>query len=55
MRVLKDPRVLINSFINFLMERLISDSVIARETAKEALGSELSIRLYPKLTKHFEE
>lgn len=55
MRVLKDPRVLINSFINFLMERLISDSVIARETAKEALGSELSIRLYPKLTKHFED
>jgi len=55
MRVLKDPRMLINSFINFLMERLISDSVIARETAKEALGTELSIRLYPKLTKHFEE
>ncbi|KAH9030143.1 hypothetical protein EDB85DRAFT_1456161 [Lactarius pseudohatsudake] len=55
MRVLKDPRVLINSFINFLLERLISDSVIARETAKEALGSELSIRLYPKLTKHFED
>ncbi|KAI0306901.1 hypothetical protein B0F90DRAFT_1915023 [Multifurca ochricompacta] len=55
MRVLKDPRVLINSFITFLMERLISDSVMARETAKEALGSELSIRLYPKLMKHFED
>ncbi|KAI0291754.1 hypothetical protein BC826DRAFT_969907 [Russula brevipes] len=36
-------------------ERLISDSVMARETAKEALGSELSIRLYPKLMKHFED
>jgi hypothetical protein len=55
MRVLKDPRQLINNFITFLMERLISDSVMARETAKEALGSELSIRLYPKLMKHFEE
>ena len=55
MRVLKDPRALINNFITFLMERLISDSVMARETAKEALGSELSIRLYPKLMKHFEE
>ncbi|KAF8506037.1 hypothetical protein F5888DRAFT_1937943 [Russula emetica] len=55
MRVLKDPRVLINNFITFLMERLISDSVMARETAKEALGSELSIRLYPKLMKHFED
>ncbi|KAI0040644.1 hypothetical protein FA95DRAFT_1647858 [Auriscalpium vulgare] len=55
MRVLKDPQELITNFIMFLIDLLVSDSVMAREISKEALGSELSPRLYGKLMKHLDQ
>ncbi|KAI0026498.1 hypothetical protein K488DRAFT_66360, partial [Vararia minispora EC-137] len=55
MRVLKDPRELITFFIQYLIDMLLTDSVMARETAKEVLGSELSYRLHGKLLKHLDE
>lgn len=55
MRVLKDPRDLVTNFIQYLSDLLLTDSVMARETAKEALGSELSYRLHGKLLKHLDE
>ncbi|KAI0265102.1 hypothetical protein BC834DRAFT_880157 [Gloeopeniophorella convolvens] len=55
MRVLKDPRDLINSFLAFLTERLVAESPFVRDTARDALGRELSVRLYPRLLKHFED
>jgi len=55
MRVLKDPRELVSNFVTYLIDLLISDSVMARETAKEALGSELSHRLYSLLVGHLDE
>ncbi|THH13571.1 hypothetical protein EW146_g6666 [Bondarzewia mesenterica] len=55
MRVLKDPRDLVGTFVTYLIDLLVSDSVMAREISKEALGSELSPRLYTKLFKHLDE
>ncbi|TFY83118.1 hypothetical protein EWM64_g893 [Hericium alpestre] len=55
MRVLKDPRDLINTFITYLIDLLVSDSILAREASKEALGTELSPKLYGKLFKHLDE
>ena len=55
MRVLKDPRDLVGTFVVYLIDLLLSDSVMAREISKEALGSELSPRLYAKLFKHLDE
>ncbi|KAH7931340.1 hypothetical protein BV22DRAFT_1124264 [Leucogyrophana mollusca] len=55
MRVLKDPADLVNVFVDFLTDALIDDVVRVREVAKEALGSELSPRLFAKLFKHLEE
>ncbi|KAA1466679.1 hypothetical protein DENSPDRAFT_831556 [Dentipellis sp. KUC8613] len=55
MRVLKDPRDLINTFVTYLIDLLVSDSSMARDISKEALGSELSPRLYGKLFKHLDE
>ncbi|KAI0065862.1 hypothetical protein BV25DRAFT_1988944 [Artomyces pyxidatus] len=55
MRVLKDPEDLMTNFIRYLIDLLVSDSVMARETAKEALGTELSPRLYGKLMKHLDQ
>ncbi|KAI0026519.1 hypothetical protein K488DRAFT_92404, partial [Vararia minispora EC-137] len=57
MRVLKDPRELITFFIQYLIDMLLTDLVMAWETAKGALGSELrvSYRLHGKLLKHLDE
>lgn len=55
MRVLKDPRELITTFVTYLIDLLISDSVMARDVSKETLGSELSPKLYGKLFRHLNE
>ncbi|KAF9238786.1 hypothetical protein BU15DRAFT_88233 [Melanogaster broomeanus] len=55
MRVLRDPAELVNIFIEFLTAALIDDTVRVREVAREALGSELSPRLFAKLFKYLDE
>lgn len=55
MRVLRDPRELITTFVTYLIDLLISDSIMAREISKEALGTELSPKLYGKLFRHLDE
>ena len=55
MRVLKDPGELVNIFIESLTGHLVSESIRVREVAREALGSELSPRLFARLFKHLDE
>ncbi|KAG1752509.1 uncharacterized protein EDB91DRAFT_1102988 [Suillus paluster] len=55
MRTLRDPADLVTIFIEFLTGALIDDVVRVREVAREALGSELSPRLFSKLFKHLDE
>ncbi|KAH7887502.1 hypothetical protein F5I97DRAFT_2056906 [Phlebopus sp. FC_14] len=55
MRALRDPAELVNIFIEFLTGALIDDAVRVRDVAREALGSELSPRLFAKLFKHLHE
>jgi hypothetical protein len=55
MRVLRDPTDLVTIFIEFLTGALIDDVIRVREVAREALGSELSPRLFSKLFKHLDE
>ncbi|KAF8450670.1 hypothetical protein L210DRAFT_3520995 [Boletus edulis BED1] len=55
MRVLRDPGELVNIFIEFLTAALVDDTIRVREVAREALGSELSPRLFARLFKHLDE
>lgn len=55
MRVLRDPGELVNIFIEFLTAALVDDAIRVREVAREALGSELSPRLFARLFKHLDE
>jgi hypothetical protein len=55
MRSLRDPADLVALFIEFLTGALIDDVVRVREVAREALGSELSPRLFSKLFRHLDE
>lgn len=55
MRTMKNPKMLVERFIKELTDFLISDSTNIRETAREALGTELSPSLYGVLFKHLEE
>lgn len=55
MRSLRDPADLVALFIEFLTNALIDDVVRVREVAREALGSELSPRLFSKLFRHLDE
>ncbi|KAI6152285.1 hypothetical protein BKA82DRAFT_4387651 [Pisolithus tinctorius] len=55
MRALRDPEELVNSFIEFLTAALVDENARVRETAKEAIGSELNPRLLSKLFKHLDE
>ena len=54
MRLIQNPSPLIEDFINFLMTLLINGDTQTRDIVREALGSELSPRLYGKLIKHLE-
>ncbi|KAG6336483.1 hypothetical protein ID866_2597 [Astraeus odoratus] len=55
MRALRDPEELVNTFIVFLTNALVDENVRVRDVAREALGSELSPRLFSKLFKHLDE
>jgi neurofibromin 1 len=55
MRVLQNPMTIVSTFITDLTALLIADSVKVRDVARDALGSELSPRLYGRLFKHLEE
>ncbi|KAG8218508.1 hypothetical protein J3R82DRAFT_4145 [Butyriboletus roseoflavus] len=55
MRVLRDPGELVNIFIEFLTAALVDDAIRVREVAREALGSEISPRLFARLFKHLDE
>lgn len=55
MRSLRDPADLVAIFIEFLTAALVDDEVRVREVAREALGSELSPRLFSKLFRHLDE
>jgi hypothetical protein len=52
MRVLRDPVDLAETFVQSLIELLVAESIQARDVARDALGSELSPRMYPILFRH---
>ena len=54
-RVLHDGETYIQNFIQWSVEFLISNIPRARDTVKEALGSELNPRLYPRLFRSLNE
>ena len=54
MRIIQNPLPLVEDFVNFLMTLLVSGDTQTRDIVREALGSELSPRLYGKLIKHLE-
>lgn len=55
MRVLQNPMNMVSTFITDLTDLLIAESAQVREVARDALGSELSPRLYAKLFRHLDE
>lgn len=55
MRALRDPEELVNAFIEFLTGALMDGNIRVREVAREALGSELSPRLFSKLFRFLDE
>jgi neurofibromin 1 len=55
MRDLQDPVTMVSAFITDLTDLLIAESAQVREVARDALGIELSPRLYGKLFRHLEE
>ena len=55
MRVAQDPSLMVEKFVMDLTDLLVVDSMQVREVAREALGSELSPRLYSRLVRHLDE
>jgi hypothetical protein len=55
MRVMQNPVVLVGTFITSLTNLLVMSDTQIRDVARDALGSELSPRLYSKLLKHLDE
>ena len=55
LRIEVDGDEMLQEFMSASMEVLIANSAVARDTAKEALGSELNPRLYGRLFKHLNE
>jgi len=48
---LRNPDEMLTSFLNLLIELLVSDSLPVRSTARDALGGELSQKLYDRVFK----
>lgn len=48
---LRNPDELLTSFLNLLIELLVSDSPPVRNTSRDALGGELSPKLYDRVFK----
>lgn len=55
LRVLRNPADLLAIFITETIDLLVSDSGQAREVAREALGNELSPRLYARIVKELDK
>lgn len=55
MRVLQNPITIVSKFITDVTALLIADTVKIRDVARDALGSELSPRLYGMFFKHLKE
>lgn len=55
MRVVKNPVPMVSTFINELADFLVAPDMQIREVARDALGAELSPRLYSKLLKLLDE
>lgn len=54
-RISQDGNFMLQDFIASTVEFLVSEVPLARDTAKEALGSELSPRLFSRLFKQLYE
>lgn len=52
MCALRDPSLLLEEFLSYLVDLLCSSSPLARDTAREALGLDLSPKLYVQAFKH---
>ena len=48
---LRNPDEMLTSFLNLLIELLVSDSLVVRSTSRDALGGELSSKLYDRVFK----
>lgn len=55
MRVPRDGSLMLQEFLATTMDMLVSEIPLARDTAKEALGSELNPRLFMRLFKQLNE
>ncbi|GLB34218.1 putative GTPase-activator protein for Ras-like GTPases [Lyophyllum shimeji] len=55
MRVIQNPVPLVGTFISDLTSLLVVPDTQIRDVARDALGSELSPKLYSKLLKHLDE
>jgi neurofibromin 1 len=55
MHVSQDPMPMVSVFINDLTDLLIAESAQVREVARDALGNELSPRLFGRFFRHLEE
>lgn len=55
MRVIQNPVPLVTTFITDLTNLLMAPDMKIRDIARDALGAELSPRLYSKLLKHLDE
>ena len=54
LRVIQSPLPLVDDFVSSLINLLVSGDMYIRDVVREALGSELSPRLYGKLIKNLE-
>jgi hypothetical protein len=54
-RVIQNPVPMVMTFITDLTNLLMAPDTKVRDIAREALGAELSPRLYSKLLKHLDE
>ena len=52
---MQNPAQLVGTFITNLTDLLVVPDTQIRDTARDALGAELSPRLFPKLLKHLDE
>lgn len=48
---LRDPDEILTGFLNLLIELLVSDSPFVRNVSRDALGGELSPKLYDRVFK----
>jgi hypothetical protein len=50
----RDPDYLVDLFLDNVIAQLVSPNIAVRDVARDALGTELSLKLFPKLCKHLD-